>query len=495
MNVLDRLDEEERKEFWAGLALKHCPELSPRFLAKILRHYGSAYQAYSAIIDLRSVNIGLAGFDFFGRKIPSQIVYALRGGGWRGKAQSEWQEAQKTDCDVVLWTDYRYPLALKRIVDAPPFFYAKGNIGLLSCPGLAVVGSRKFHPQSLKKARQIAQELSSVGITVVSGMALGIDQAAHRGALSEKGKTVAVLGTGINVIYPKQHKDLYYAIAEQGLVISEFSPFMSALAQNFPIRNRLISGISEGVLIVEAELKSGSLITARLALEQNKNVYVCRPEHELHSLGCQKLIEEGALCIEDSRAILADMVPYLMNEYETILARQEKDGIVPAERTGENSGSAEFVSKSVSNPEPEKTYKARSILNRPKAAENLALLPVDFGGLARDILEKQSEPLVPLERKTKEKKRKKTISENVSEKREQDNISEKREQNAEAKESGNPVLRLIAENGALTADEIMLLLKRDFQRETDMAELSTELLLLEIDGKISRAAGGRYVLG
>lgn len=493
MNVLDRLDEEERKEFWAGLALKHCPELSPRFLAKILRHYGSAYQAYSAIIDLRSVNIGLAGFDFFARKIPSQIVYALRGGGWREKAQNEWQEAQKTDCDVVLWTDYRYPLALKRIVDAPPFFYAKGNIGLLSCPGLAIVGSRKFHPQSLKKARQIARELSSVGITVVSGMALGIDQAAHGAALLEKGKTVAVLGTGINVIYPKQHKDLYYAIAEQGLVISEFSPFMPAHAQNFPIRNRLISGISEGVLIVEAELKSGSLITARLALEQNKNVYVCRPEHELHSLGCQKLIEEGALCIEDSRAILADMVPYLMNEYETMLARQEKNAAVSAEKTGENSVAAEFASKPVSDSKPEKIYTARPIVNRPKETENLALLPVDFGGLARDILEKHSEPLVPFERKTKEKKPKKTVSENVSEK--QNGISEKSKQNAEAKESGNPVLWLIAENGALTADEIMLLLKRDFRKETDMAELSSELLLLEIDGKISRAAGGRYVLG
>lgn len=493
MNVLDRLDEEERKEFWAGLALKHCPELSPRFLAKILRHYGSAYQAYSAIIDLRSVNIGLAGFDFFARKIPSQIVYALRGGGWREKAQNEWQEAQKIDCDVVLWTDYRYPLALKRIVDAPPFFYAKGNVGLLSCPGLAIVGSRKFHPQSLKKARQIARELSSVGITVVSGMALGIDRAAHGAALLEKGKTVAVLGTGINVIYPKQHKDLYYAIAEQGLVISEFSPFMPAHAQNFPIRNRLISGISEGVLIVEAELKSGSLITARLALEQNKNVYVCRPEHELHSLGCQKLIEEGALCIEDSCAILADMVPYLMNEYEAMLARQEKNAAASAEKTGENSVAAEFASKPVSNPKPEKKHEARPIVNRPKETENLALLPVDFGGLARDILEKHSEPLVPFERKTKEKKPKKKVSENVSEK--QNGISGKSKQNAEAKESGNPVLRLIAENGALTADEIMLLLKRDFRKETDMAELSSELLLLEIDGKISRAAGGRYVLG
>lgn len=483
MNVLDRFDEEERKEFWAGLALKHCPELSPRFLAKLLRHYGSAYQAYSAIIDLRSVNIGLAGFDFFARGIPSRLVYALRGGGWREKAQNEWQEAQKTDCDVILWSDYRYPLALKRIVDAPPFFYAKGNAGLLSCPGLAIVGSRKFHPRSLKKAGQIAGELSSVGITVVSGMALGIDQAAHRAALSEKGKTVAVLGTGINVIYPKQHKDLYYAIAEQGLVISEFSPFMPALAQNFPIRNRLISGISEGVLIVEAELKSGSLITARLALEQNKNVYVCRPEHELHSLGCQKLIEEGALCIEDSRAVLADMVPYLMNEYETMLAKREKDGAAGEEGQGETE-SVESVSKPVSGQEPEK--KPLSVLKRPEATENLSLLSVDFGGMARDILEKRSEPLVPFEPKPKAKKRKKT--EAVSE-----NFSEMRERNTE--ECGNPVLRLIAANGALTADEIMLFLKRDFQKETDMAELSSELLMLEIDGKIRKAAGGRYVLG
>lgn len=497
MHVLDRLSEDAKKEFWASLALRCAEGMRPRLLAKILRHYGSAYQAYQVLASKELI----AGFDAFAQKISVPLRQALKNERWREPALQEWQDAQRTDCEVVLWTDYRYPLALKQLIDAPAFFYAKGDAGLLSYPTLAVAGARKATRQGERKSFEIAEELAGLGLAIVSGMALGIDQAAHRGALEAQGKTIAVLGTGINVVYPDTHKDLYQTIAERGLLISEFPPFTKPLAQNFPIRNRLITGISEGVLIVEAALKSGSLITARLALEQNKNVYVCRPLGENHSLGGQKLLEEGALLVDDAYTIVADLVPNLSQQYENlrqkcVQAEDEKQCPEIQEQvnleTGQNSQTeqqeqAQETQNNVSL--QKKTYFAHSLLSRPKINDELTPLSLDFGEMAQTILNKKSTlKAFPQPEKAPKKERNKKAEQKISidSSAEQKEISKKMD-------SDDPILQILCVHEPLTADEIMQFLQQK-QIDMDMASLSSALLMLEVEGVIVKEAGAVYRL-
>lgn len=503
MHVLDRLSDEAKKEFWACLALRCCEGTRPRLLAKILRHYGSAWQAYQALTSREP----LAVFDDFAKKIPVPFRMALKNESWRKAALLEWQDAQKTDCEVILWTDYRYPLALKRLVDAPLFLYAKGDVGLLSYPTLAIVGSRKASRQGEQKAGEIAGELASLGLAVVSGMARGIDQSAHRGALASHGKTIAVLGTGINVVYPKEHKALYQEIAEYGLLLSEFPPFAKPLAQNFPVRNRLITGISEGVLIVEAALKSGSLITARLALEQNKNVYVCRPLGENHSPGGQKLLEEGALPVDDVYTIVADLVPNLAVQYEN-LCRKKAEKTVPRE---ENplSDQSEHAEKIVSqenstkenqehsqethiypDPLPRQKYTAYSILARPKVDEELLPLALDFGEMAQSILNKKNphKKVFQSYKKEAQKEQKKASAQKAAEEK---ILAENTVKDRQKIVSDNPLVQILLAHEQLTADEILQYLQVQGM-DMDMAGLSSELLMLEVEGIIAKGAGAAY---
>lgn len=505
MHVLDRLSDEAKKEFWACLALRCCAGARPRLSAKIMRHYGSAWQAYQALTSRDA----LVAFDDFAKKIPAPFRLALQNESWRKNALQEWQDAQKTDCEVILWTDYRYPLALKHLVDAPLFFYAKGDAGLLSCPTLAVVGSRKASRQGEQKAREIAGELSSLGIAIVSGMARGIDQSAHRGALAVQGKTIAVLGTGINVVYPKEHKALYQEIAEHGLLVSEFPPFTKPLAQNFPVRNRLITGISEGVLIVEAALKSGSLITARLALEQNKNVYVCRPLGENHSPGGQKLLEEGALPVDDAYTVVADLVPNLSQQYENLCKKkaeqqarfQNEENPISAQEqiTQKNSKQNQYIENNKKEdpktipethiypePLPGKKYTAYSILARPQLDEELQPLALDFGEMAQSILNKKN-PHKQIFHSYKKEARKEQKRKAADEK----TAPEKIPQCCKKIVSENPVVQVLIAHEQLTADEIMQFLQEK-GIAVDMAGLSSELLMLEVEGSIAKGAGAVY---
>lgn len=504
MHVLDRLSDEAKKEFWASLALRCAEAARPRLLAKILRHYGSAWQAYQVLTSREP----LASFDDFAQKIPSSFRMALKNEAWRKPALQEWQDAQKTDCEVILWTDYRYPLALKQLADAPLFFYAKGDTGLLSCPTLAIVGSRKASSQGEQQAREIAGELASLGLAVVSGMARGIDRSAHRGALAVQGKTIAVLGTGINLVYPKEHLALYQEIAEHGLIISEFSPFTKPLPQNFPIRNRLITGISEGVLIVEAALKSGSLITARLALEQNKNVYVCRPVGENHSLGGQKLLEEGALPVDDAYTIVADLVPNLSVQYENLCKKRTENQAKIQNEENQNSAQKQCIQKNhkqnqlVENskkeeqqtiqethiypePLPKKKYAAYSILARPQADEELEPLALDFGEMAQSILNKKNphKKIFNSYKKEALKEQKKKFSGEKT----VDAIPHIRQKIV----SDNPVVQILACHEQLTADEILQYLQEQ-GIAMDVAKLSSDLLMLEVEGAITKEAGANY---
>ena len=210
--------------------------------------------------------------------------------------------------DWVALDDARYPQALLQTADPPLLLYTIGRCELLNMPSVAIVGSRNPTPQGADNARAFAEHLGRAGLTIVSGMALGIDGAAHGGALAGGAGTIAVVGTGLDRVYPRAHRDLAHQIAERGLIVSEFELGTESLAANFPQRNRIIAGLSLGTLVVEAALESGSLITARQALDAGRDVFAIPGSiHSPQSRGCHALIKQGAKLVDDVRDVLDEL--------------------------------------------------------------------------------------------------------------------------------------------------------------------------------------------
>ena len=213
---------------------------------------------------------------------------------------------------IVTLADSDYPQALLNITDPPLLLYVKGRLELLNHPALAVVGSRNATPQGISNAEAFAKSLSDARLCIISGMAHGIDAAAHRGALrgqgNNQGSSIAVVGTGLDKVYPSANRDLAHALAQQGALISEFPLGTPPLPANFPRRNRIISGMSLGCLVVEASLQSGSLITARLALEQGRDVFAVPGSiHAPQSKGCHALLKQGAKLVETAQDIIEEL--------------------------------------------------------------------------------------------------------------------------------------------------------------------------------------------
>ena len=225
-----------------------------------------------------------------------------------GQAEQSFLQAQKQGVTLLLFDSPAYPENLKQLRDAPPLLYVLGNPDLLNAsPAVSVVGSRNASVNGRKLASRIAFELSEQNVMVISGMARGIDSSAHKGAMyanNQQGRTIAVLGTGVDVPYPKENTALYQQIITQGAVISEFALGTTPQAQNFPRRNRLVSALSDGTLVIEAGLSSGSLITARLALEQGRDVFAVP---DSRSSGTNKLIKDGAFLVESADDILSHL--------------------------------------------------------------------------------------------------------------------------------------------------------------------------------------------
>jgi DNA processing protein len=222
---------------------------------------------------------------------------------------------------VVTLADEAYPRLLLEIADPPPVLYGAGSLELLQRPALAVVGSRNATAQGERNAESFAHALSDSGFTIVSGLALGIDAAAHRGGLAGRGSTIAVLGTGIDVVYPRRNAQLAGEIAARGLVLSEFPLGTAPAATNFPRRNRLISGLAQGCLVVEAALASGSLITARAAAEQGREVFALPGSiHSPLSKGCHALIKTGAKLVESAEDILTELGGFQLSGFATTTA-------------------------------------------------------------------------------------------------------------------------------------------------------------------------------
>ncbi len=244
-----------------------------------------------------------------------------------------WLERDPGQRAILTLADTDYPASLLAIEDPPLMLYCLGRLGPAPQRSLAIVGSRNPTAQGLQNARRFGRAFAEAGVTVVSGLALGIDGAAHEGALDGAAPdmlaTVAVVGTGLDRVYPKRHLELAHRIAERGLLLSEYPLGTPPLQQNFPRRNRVIAALSQGTLVVEAALQSGSLITARLAAEQGKEVFAIPGSiHSPQSRGCHALLRQGAKLVESAQDVLEDL-RYVLPAKATPAASEEPEGEDP----------------------------------------------------------------------------------------------------------------------------------------------------------------------
>ena len=243
--------------------------------------------------------------------ISKEIATAITGFRDWDKVKEELELIDKNKINIITYQDDPYPAKLMNIYDRPPFLYVRGNLNKDDI-NIAIVGSRQASTYGKYTTEKISRELALKGLTIVSGMARGIDSVAHRGALTAHGRTIAVLGSGLDVIYPPENKILFADIIQNGAVISEFPLGTPPRSANFPTRNRIISGMSYGVVIVEAGEKSGSLITARLALEQGREVFAVPGSIDAAgSRGTNKLIKQGAKLIENTDDIMEEILPQI----------------------------------------------------------------------------------------------------------------------------------------------------------------------------------------
>ncbi len=240
---------------------------------------------------------------------------------YQATAQEIFDWGKREGCSFLVRGQPGYPPLLEEIYNPPVLLYARGCLDTLESPCVSIVGTRKPTLYGLQMAQGLAGDLGSRGIAIVSGLARGIDAAAHRGCLDASGKTVAVLGCGIDIVYPREHRRMTEKIAEKGLLLSEFVPGTSPSPQNFPVRNRVISGLSLGTIIVEASEYSGSLITARLAMEQNREIFALPGNLTVpQSFGPNFLIKQGAKLVQSWRDVVEELQPDLRHD---ILAKED----------------------------------------------------------------------------------------------------------------------------------------------------------------------------
>ena len=282
------------------LRLQRLPGMGSRGQLDLLQHFGSIEAIFSA-------SRALLEKALFGKNTAIQAILEQPAAP-TFQTELAWLAAPKHH--LLTWFDSDYPLLLRQIPDPPVTLYIMGERALLSSAQLAIVGSRNPSHAGRENAQAFAKSLANAGLTITSGLALGVDGAAHRGALDAGGKTIAVAGTGLDRVYPPRHRELAHQIVEHGALISEFPLGTPPKPENFPIRNRLISGLSLGTLVVEAALTSGSLITARLAAEQGREVFAIPGSiHAPQARGCHALIRQGAKLVETAQDVLEELGP------------------------------------------------------------------------------------------------------------------------------------------------------------------------------------------
>ncbi len=285
-------------ELAARVALVVARKFTPAALASLYQKFGSA----AAIVGANANAI--AAVPGVNREAPQALAEVVQA----GEHTKELEKASQHGITFVQWEDANYPPALQRLADAPRLLYVRGNLERADTLALAIVGSRNASIYGTSQAARFARDFGTRRVTVVSGLARGIDTAAHRAALEAGGRTIAVVGSGLLDIYPPENARFVDEIAASGAAISEFPLYTPGVARNFPQRNRIICGMSLGVVVIEAGLKSGSLITARLAAEQGREVFALpgKVDHEL-SKGAHKLIKEGAALVEGPEDVYAGL--------------------------------------------------------------------------------------------------------------------------------------------------------------------------------------------
>jgi DNA processing protein len=282
------------------LALHRAPGVGPRTFRRLLERYGSP----RAVLETAAAEGAASG-------IEAPALDYLRHPDWE-RVERDLRWLEEAGGEVVPLDDPGYPPLLRQIADAPPLLYILGDAAVLCRPQLAMVGSRNPTPAGTDNARNFAYSLTLAGLTITSGLALGIDAASHLGALSAGGMTVAVAGTGVDVVYPSSHAKLAQDIASRGAIVSEFPLGTAPVPGNFPRRNRIIAGLCVGVLVVEAARHSGSLITARFAVEGGREVFAIPGSiHNPLARGCHALIRQGAKLVETARDIAEELEGFL----------------------------------------------------------------------------------------------------------------------------------------------------------------------------------------
>jgi DNA processing protein len=290
-----------RSDYARWIALTRVKGLGCVTFKKLAAHFADPAAVFSSTVSELSAIEGL----------DASVIEGLLG--WH-EVDQEIHRVEQAGATLIPFTAAAYPPRLRMIADPPPLLYAKGRLCAEDNKAVAVIGSRSASEYGRRVARNLCRELASLGFTVISGMARGLDGAAHEAALSAGGRTIAVLGSGVDRPYPPEHESLYRRISESGAVLSEFPMGTGPLAFNFPARNRLISGLSLGVVVVEATEKSGSLITAALALEQGREVFAVPGEvGASRSRGTHRLIRQGAKLVETAADIIEEIAPQLLD--------------------------------------------------------------------------------------------------------------------------------------------------------------------------------------
>ncbi|MGB8541161.1 MAG: DNA-processing protein DprA [Candidatus Acidiferrales bacterium] len=307
------------------------PGLGPRMAGKLLQEFGSPEAIFSAPLSALE-----------SKRLPAAVAQAIHTRLSLSAASKELAQVQAVGCQLVTWDEPHYPQRLREIYDPPPLLYIRGNVELLSRHTISVVGSRRPTPYGNQMAQRLAKDLADCGLVIASGLARGIDSCAHKGALSsDTGATIGVLGCGIDVVYPKENKKIFEEITRRGAIITEFPMGTFPAPQNFPIRNRIIAGMSLGVLVVEGAQYSGSLITARLAMEFGREVYgVPGNATQPSSFGPNQLIKQGAKLVTSWEDVIEELPTPVRSQLLPVeaanseeRARLVHESLAPAERT------------------------------------------------------------------------------------------------------------------------------------------------------------------
>jgi DNA processing protein len=310
-----------REEELHWLALRLIPGLGTRSAGKLIQRFRTPQAVFSA-----------SRTELEGAGLSGALAQSIASGCSFEDAVAQQEKMLEAGAVAVTITDPRYPPLLREIFDPPVLLFARGSVDLLQSTALGVVGTRRPTPYGMAAAERLSGDLSRAGLTIVSGMARGIDTASHKATLAAEGNTIAVLGCGVDVVYPVENRNLVGQLASKGLIVSEFPMGSTAFPQNFPIRNRIISGMSVGLLVVEGAQYSGSAITARLALDQGREVFAVPGNiTSKMSWGPNLLIKQGAKLVQDWNDVIVDLPP----EVRRILIESGKNRLLAQGLSGE----------------------------------------------------------------------------------------------------------------------------------------------------------------